>query len=197
MSSLRQWVTECETAIGGRWASANSTTSRAHDQADNRQCSSEATLLDRDWFTTEVVDSLADRQQDWIGMLQDDWRLELYSLDSLGIQEEQGTSKHSCLSVADLVSLIHKMRYEPLTLAYQQHWGYTCCLQIAGLGRVRLVVYFNNSQCFGQHTVLVTNRLDWSPRRILAQWLQHRSATNLYSRNPAFKFHPQGSLQLA
>lgn len=157
----------------------------------------QVTLFDRDWLSTQVVDSLTNNQQDWIGLLQSDWSLELYNLNLIGIKDEKDNLKHSCLSVVDLVGLIRKVRSQCLTIFHQQHWGYTCCLQIAGLGRVRLVVCFNNPSCFGRCAAFVTNRLDWSPRHVITYWMQHRPVTNLYARNLAFKFCPKDSLQSA
>ena len=196
MSGFEQLVMECEAGIEEEWVSADSTSPRIASQADEHQCSSEVTLFDRDWLTSQQIESLTDYQQDWIGLLKHDWKLELYNLNLLGIKDEKGSLKHSWLSVADLVFSIRKVRYQPLTIFHQQHWGYTCCLQIAGLGRVRLVVCFDNPQCFGRYAAFVTNCLDWSPRHIISHWIQHRPAIDLYSRNSSFKFHPEDSLQL-
>lgn len=191
MSGFGQGTMERETVLEEQWSFTASTNSYAHSQLDERECFSEVTLFDRNWLTTQVVDSLEDQQQDWIGLLQNDWKLELYNLSLLGIKNKKGSLKHACLSVADFVSSICKARSQPVVIFHQQHWGYTCCLQIAGLGRVRLVVCFNNFQCFGRYAVFVTNRLDWSPRHILAHWIQHRSTPESLWQDSLFQVSPQ------
>ncbi len=197
MGSFRQGMQACTTEVQGEWATASSANASANAKEPASQYweASEVTLFDRDWLSAEVAGSLAACQQDWIGLLQPDWKLEPYDLSSIGIKVELSSLRHSCLSVTELVFLMRKARSQPLSLFHQQHWGYTGCLQIAGLGRVRLVACFNNSQCFGHYAVFVTNRLDWSPRRIITHWTQRRSAAVLSGRNPTFKFHSEDSLQ--
>lgn len=197
MSSFEQWETEGETLLEEEWIIANRTSPRDRNQPRNGKPHSDVTLLERDWLTSEVIDSQIDQQQDWIGQLQPDWMLELYNLNLLGIKDENDSLKHSSLSVKELVFLIREAQYQPLTIFHQQHWGYSCCLQIASLGRVRLVVCFNNPKCFGRHAAFVTNRLDWSPRHIISQWLKHRVDTNLYSKTSSPTFLVEDSLQLA
>lgn len=197
MSGFGQWVSECRVSLEEGWEFSNSTNSSSCRQASERQNYSDVALFERDWLTTQFVDSLTDRQQDWIGLLQSNWTLELYNLNLLGIKDEKDNLKHSWLSVKELVFLIRETQYKPLIISHQQHWGYTCCLQIAGLGRVRLVVCFDNPQCFGRHVAFVTNRLDWSARHIISHWIQHRPATNLYSKNFSSEFCFEDSLQLA
>lgn len=196
MNGSEQGTMENETELEEDWVSADRTSPYALSLIE-KQRTSGVTLYDRDWLTAQVIDPLTDNQQDWIGRLQPDWKLELYNLNLLGIQNENGSLKHACLSVTDLVFSIRKVRSQPLNIFHQQHWGYTCCLQIAGLGRVRLVVCFNNPQCFGRYAAFVTNCLDWSPRRIVTHWMQYRPATKLYSRHSSFKFHSEDNLQSA
>jgi len=45
-------------------------------------------------------------------------------------------------------------------------------VRIPGLGKVRLVVSFENADLTGAYAVLVTNRVDWSAYRILSTYLQ-------------------------
>jgi len=148
MNSAGQGI--METVTEEEWVFADSSL-LVNKQADARQDCSKVALFDHDRLTPQLVDSLADYQQDWIGLLQHDWKLELHSLNLLGIKIEEG----------------------------RQHWIYTGCLQIAGLGRVRVVACFKHPQCFEHCAAFVTNRLDWSPRRIINHWLQQSSASAL------------------
>ena len=86
MSDFGQQMMKSEAVLEEEWVFANSTDSPAWGQANERQHSAEVTLFDCSWLTAEAVDSLADYQQDWIGMLQPDWELELYNLNLLGIK---------------------------------------------------------------------------------------------------------------
>ena len=43
--------------------------------------------------------------------------------------------------------------------------------RLPGLGKIRLVVSFDNAELTGTYAVLVTNRVDWSVQRIIALYL--------------------------
>lgn len=133
------------------------------------QCLSDTVFLDSQSLCYDFVDQLAEAQRDWIGMLGSNWEIDASGC-SLNIANN-GTLGTQYLTIQELVSHTQQLRYELLVIE-QEYWVYTICLRIVGLGRVRLVFSFDNPQQIGKCAVLATNRLDWSPRRILTQWFQ-------------------------
>jgi hypothetical protein len=134
-------------------------------------------LMDSQWLSPSVVDALAEAQQDWISFLQHTWEIELYSLSLLGIGNEANSLKHCRITVQEIISLTLQASYHCLIVLQDMYWCYTCCLEVVGLGRVRLVVCFNNSQRTGNPAVFLTNRLAWSPQTVLTYW-RHCSSIN-------------------
>ena len=53
-------------------------------------------------------------------------------------------------------------------------------MRIPGLGKVRLVLSFENADLTGTSAVLVTNRADWTAQRIIAPYLQRWPIETFY-----------------
>lgn len=129
-------------------------------------------LMNREWLSPSLIDALAEAQQNWINLLEHHWVLEVYSLDLLGIAHESNSLKHCNITVADIVELTAEAPYQPFAVNRQTYYCYTCCLHVAGLGRVRLVIAFDNPERSGCSEVLLTNSLVWSPQTVLSRWLE-------------------------
>lgn len=153
-------------------------TSSQEGKAFNR--SQELVLMNRHWLSPYLIDSLAETQQDWINLLQQDWSVELYSLSLRGITHEINSLKHCQITIREIVALTLQAPYQCFVIAQQVHCCYTCCLHIVGLGRVRLVVSFNSPKQTGAYGVLLTNCLAWSSRTVLTRWLEGYPLTALY-----------------
>lgn len=121
-------------------------------------------MLDQHSVSPCLVDELVDAQCDWLGILRPEWEVDSSCLKGAG----GFTTQYS--TIQELVDLIRQSRCE-LT-AIEDYWVHTLCLQAAGLGRVRLVLRFDSPDCTGGCIVCATNRLDWSPRKVLTQWRQ-------------------------
>jgi hypothetical protein len=70
------------------------------------------------------------------------------------------------------VPLIPATAYREVQGAQQRYWCFTWCVRVPGLGKVRLVIGFDNAQLQGTYAVLITNRTDWSAKQILSKYLQ-------------------------
>jgi hypothetical protein len=127
-----------------------------------------------------LIDSLAENQQDWVSLLQHDWEMEIYGFSLLGVQCDEKRLKRTRLMIQDFVALTLQSTCQCLKIFQQLHWYYSCCLQVVGLGRVRVVISFDDPQKAGGYAVLFCNRLDWSPRSVLSRWLEENSVSTLY-----------------
>lgn len=139
----------------------------------------ETVFLDKQSLYSDLVDDLGEAQCNWIGMLHSNWEIDLTSFSLPGAVQHEGSFETAYLSIRELVSLTLQLGYEPVLIEQQTYWVYTVCLRVAGLGRVRLVFSFDTPHLTSECTVLATNRLDWSPRRIIAQSLQHSQTEHL------------------
>lgn len=134
--------------------------------------SSEATAVDYQWLSAFQVDALAENELDWISLLPNDWPLAIFNSSVLGVDNFQEQWNRSLQSVEVLVQMTQEAHCYPVIVADETCWSYTCCLQLAELGRVRFVVCFRDSERSGKYAALVTNRLDWSPRKIISRYFQ-------------------------
>jgi len=143
---------------------------------------SEAVLLDYQRLSTRQVDDLAENGVDWIGCFPSGSELEVLNFSLLGVDTLNAVWRQDTLSVDKLVHLTQQAKHYPLRFADSVCWSYTCCLQVAGLGRVRLVVGRQYDSNGGEYAAFVTNRLDWSPRKVISQCLQLSPLPNLLDR---------------
>lgn len=148
--------------------------------------SPEVILMDSRWLSPAVVDSLSDRNHDWIGLLQVDREIELYSLSLPGVNGFKA-QKPGRTTIAHVVELTLQAPYQAVEVSQQIHWSYTCCFSAVGLGRVRFAVYFDNPNKTRPYVALLTNRIDWSASRILAQWTQQYPISSLYGQKKVMK----------
>ena len=133
---------------------------------------SEALAINCHKLSAQLADGLAEKNLDWVSLLTNDWPLEIFNTTLLGVENFQSKWFSRVAYVETLVQLTLEANYYPVTIADQSYWSYTCCLQLAELGRVRFLVYVPDSEHCGKYAALLTNRLDWSPRKIISQYLQ-------------------------
>lgn len=133
----------------------------------------EIVFLDRDSLCSDLVDDLGEAQCNWIGMLHLYWEVDLSGFSLSRAVQHQSNFEIAYLTLRELIPLTLQLGYEPVTIKQQTCWVYTVCSRVAGLDRVRLVFSFYNPHLTKECVVLATNRLDWSPRKVVTQGLQH------------------------
>jgi hypothetical protein len=133
------------------------------------------------WYLTEgLLVVLRRRKKDWISILKKNRNLETNSFVL-----KDGTGKGIPLvgphtPVEDLVPLIPATAYRPITVGDRTYWTFTLAVRLPGLGKVRLVISFENAELTGTYAVLITNRVDWSAHRIIATYLQRWPIETFY-----------------
>ncbi len=118
------------------------------------------------WYL--APDALKEHKLDWVSLLKKNRKLEV---NSFVLRDETGqpiTLKGSHIKVEQLVPLIPRNAYRQVQLGAQNYWCFTRSLQVPGLGKVRLVISFENPELTGTYAVLLSNRTDWSAKKILA-----------------------------
>jgi len=129
-------------------------------------------VFDAWYLSEELVGVLARRRKDWISLLKKNRLLETASFH---LRDANGWALKlpgPAIAVEALVPLIPANAYRPITVGEHTSWCFTLKVRIAGLGKVRIVVSFENEQVTGRYVVLVTNRVDWNAAKIIGLYLQ-------------------------
>jgi hypothetical protein len=133
------------------------------------------------WYLAEdLVQVLARRRKDWISLLKTNRLLETASFH---LRDANGWTLKlpgPHMAVEELVPLIPANAYRPVTVGEPTYGCFTLAVRIPGLGKVRLVVSFEQESLTGRYVVLVTNRLDWSAAKIISLYAQRWPTETFY-----------------
>jgi hypothetical protein len=140
-------------------------------QAIERELPFGVVLMDSWYLAQEVVTTLAELKKDWVSLLKSNRNLETASFvlkDAAGQPVPLG-GPH--LQAQKLVPLIPHSAYRSATVGDRTYWCFTLAVRVASLGKVRLVISFDNPDLTGSYALLVTNRTDWSAQKVIATYL--------------------------
>jgi hypothetical protein len=146
------------------------------------------TVLMDSWYLSEdVVKTLADAQKDWVRLLKKNRNVESHSFT---LRDADGqvipfSKPHS--KIEDFVPLIPKGSYKKVTISDKDYWCFTLKVRVPSLGKVRIVISYDNPDLDGTYAVLVSNRTDWSAQRIMTAYLQRWPIETFYQDS---KGHP-------
>jgi hypothetical protein len=128
-------------------------------------------LFDGWYLSAELVAVARRRRKDWISILKRNRNLET---TSFVLKDAKGQPIHFAgphIAVKGLVPLIPTTAFREVRVDDQIYWAFTFTVRIPTLGKVRLVISYQNAELTGTYVVLVTNRLDWNAQRIIATYL--------------------------
>jgi DDE superfamily endonuclease len=132
------------------------------------------------WYLAEdLVQVLSRRRKDWISLLK---RNRLLETASFHLRDANGWALKlpgPHISVEALIPLIPANAYRPVNIRAHTYWCFTLAVRIPGLGKVRIVVSFEQESLTGRSVVLVTNRVDWSAAKIIDLY-SHRWPTETF-----------------
>jgi len=137
-------------------------------------------LFDSWYLASDVVKVLRRRKKDWISILKKNRNLET---NSFVLKEADGKRiplEGPHLQVAALVPLIPATAYRPLIVGDKTYWTFTLAVRLPELGKVRLVISFEQADLTGTYAVLITNRADWTAQRIIATYLERWPIETFY-----------------
>ena len=129
-------------------------------------------LVGRGFLTAEMVDTLESMQKDWIIELDSEQILNLQNGEVKQFGFEQVLFEQKQLTTANLIAKIPSTSFEALEVNRETCWFVTRCWSIGGWGRVRFVIRSKTPIYKKSISLLVTNRLDWSPSRIIGIFSQ-------------------------
>jgi DDE superfamily endonuclease len=138
-------------------------------------------LLFDSWYLADELVSMARYyKKDWISLLKKNRNLETKSFVLKDAAGKPVLLEGPHIAVEDLVPLIPPTAYRAVTVRDKTYWTFTLAVRLPGLGKVRLVVSFKSAELTGTYVVLVTNRVEWGPQRILALYLQRWPIETFY-----------------
>ena len=84
------------------------------------------------------------------------------------------------IKVENLVPLIPANAFRLVEVEGKKYWCFSRHVTIPTLGKVRLVISFDNPELKGNFVVLITNRLDWSAEFIIQTYLRRWPIETFY-----------------
>jgi len=133
------------------------------------------------WYLAPDFIAVLDRlHKNWISILKQNRKLET---NSFQLRDENGapmTLPGPHIKVNELVPLIPKQSFKAITIAERVYYTFTMTVRIPSIGKVRIVISFDNPELEGNYVVLVTNRLDANAKRILSTYLRRWPIETFY-----------------
>lgn len=117
-------------------------------------------LFDGWYLSPELLTAIESQKKDWISILKPNRNIETNSFVLRNEAGEALSFNEPLIAVEDLVKLIPKSAFTPITLDEQTHYTFTFAVRIPSIGKVRLVISFNTPELDKSFVVLVSNRTD-------------------------------------
>lgn len=140
----------------------------------------ETVLMDSWYLSEELVKSLADQKKNWVSLLKKNRNIESHSFILRDAAGEVIKFSKPQIKVHALVPLIPKSAYKKVTISDKEYWCFTLKVRVSSLGKVRIVISYDNEDLEGTYAILVSNRLDWSAKRIITAYLQRWPIETFY-----------------
>jgi hypothetical protein len=138
-------------------------------------------LLFDSWYLADALVSIARYdKKDWVSWLKQNRNLATnrFVLKDAAGQPLPLAGPH--MAVEELVPCIPPTAYRAVTVRDTTSWTFTLAVRLPGLGKVRLVVSFNNAELTGTSVVLVTQRVDGGAQQIITRYLQRWPIETFY-----------------
>ncbi len=140
-------------------------------KAVERQLPFDTVLFDGWYLAPDLVQEIEEQHKDWISILKKNRKLETNSLVLKDMEGKPVVLEGPHIKVEDLVPLIPATAYQKLDINQKEYWCFSLAVRIPELGKVRLVISFENAALTGTYVTLVTNRVDWHALKIIRTYL--------------------------
>ncbi len=117
-------------------------------------------LFDSWYLSPAFVAEIEKHGKDWISILKSNRNLETNSFVLLDADGQPIPLAGPHIKVSDLVPLIPQNAYKPIQIDQRTYYTFTLVVHIPSIGKVRLVVSFDNPDLKGTYALLVSNRLN-------------------------------------
>jgi len=124
------------------------------------------------WYLAPEFLTILDRlDKDWVSILKHNRNLETQNLRLRDVDGKLISFAGPHIQVEALVPQIPHNAYQSISIHGRIYYTFTMTVRIPSLGKVRLVISFDNPELQGNYVVLVTNRTDCTAKRILSTYL--------------------------
>ncbi len=131
-----------------------------------------ATVLFDSWYLApELLAVLKQHDKNWISILKMNRNVLTSSFVLKDADGQPIRFEKSKIQVKDLVPLIPTTAFKPVEVDGSTYYCFSKNVRLPSLGKVRLVISFDNPECNGTCVVLVTNYLSWSAQKTIATYL--------------------------
>lgn len=138
------------------------------EDAISREIEVDVVLFDAWYLAPELIEVIEKHNKGWISILKSNRKLQT---NSLKIYDENGNKivfEDGEIKVEELIKLIPPSAYKAVSVNEETtYWAFSFTAQIATLGKVRLVISFDNKQCIGNGAILVTRQINWEAKRVI------------------------------
>ena len=150
------------------------------EQAHKRQVPFQVVLMDRGFLCAELGEELAKLEKDWGSLLKKNRKLEVNSFTLRDAQGQKGVLAGPQIKGEEPVPLIPCSAYTQGRVGERAYWYFALPLLVPGWGKVRMVISFGTTELTGPSAGLVSNRTDWSAKKLLETYLQRWPLETFY-----------------
>lgn len=149
-------------------------------KAVERQLPFDTVLFDGWYLAPDVVQELESQHKNWISMLKKNRKLETNSFTLKDAEGKPVSFDGPHIKVEELVPLIPHSAFQKVEIDQKSYWCFTLAVHIPELGKVRIVISFENADLTGTFVTLITNRVDWNASKIIRVYLQRWPIETFY-----------------
>ncbi len=131
----------------------------------------ETVLFDSWYLAPELIAVLTELDKKWISLLKLNRNIQT---QNLLIKDDKGQKiafDKPKINLKDLIPLIPKSAFKAVEIDQQTYYCFTKNVRVPSLGKVRLVISFDNPDLEGTCAVLITNHLSWGAKKIIQTYL--------------------------
>ena len=137
-------------------------------------------LMDSWYLSEELVKTLAKKKKDWVSILKKNRNVESHSFTLRDVEGQVIQFSKPHIKIEDFVPLIPKSSYKKVTILDKEYWCFSLKVRVPSLGKVRIVISYDNPDLKGTYAVLISNRIDWSAQRMIKAYLQRWPIETFY-----------------
>ena len=127
----------------------------------------ETVLFDAWSLAPDLLAVLTALKKNWISLLKLNRNIQTQNLIIKDDQGQKIAFDEPQIKMKDLIPLIPKSAFKPVQIGEQTYDCFTKNVRIASLGKVRLVIRFDNPDLEGTCAVLITSHLSWGAKKII------------------------------
>jgi hypothetical protein len=131
----------------------------------------ETVLFDSWYLAPLLLEVLAEQGKKWISILKMNRNITTNNLRILDEEEKPIRFEGTKIKVEDLIPLIPASAFKSVELGEETYYCFSKNVFIPSLGKVRLIISFDNADRQGTCAVLVTNHLSWNAKKIIETYL--------------------------